>query len=456
MRNFYSLYIKRAIKFLGSIKFAFILVICLIIISIIGSIVSDTSIENLKHNIFISLFFDANTDSFREFASSFGLLNIYTSPLFIIVLSLFTLNLLICTFSLFPFARKGFPFVNENALIKQIYYEDDLSSVTDFFYKEGWYVSRSPENNNLVKVEHNKPGKYGVIITHFGIIFIMLGAFIGHYFGFSGYMVIYENNSVNKVEKQNGEAIPLNFYVKLNKFNIDFYEGTKTAKAFTSNVSIIENDEEVKNVDIDVNKPLKYKDVVFYQASYGQSLHYDAIINILFKYDNITVSKDLKYGKVENIDKYEVMVQDFYFDLAYDKATGKFYDKSKTYSFINPAVYIVVHNKDEDITVGGWLPLYAEEYTFVEPLNMFFKFTQLKDIVYTGLSVKYNPGISIVYLGGVLLCFGVIFIYLLNYTAIIFTVSDNRLKYRVFTERRFPLVNPANRFYKHFNIDREN
>ena len=304
MKNFYNLYIKPALKILGSIKFAFFLVICLIILSIIGSIISDASVDKIKYNFIISLFFNPSTDAFKEFASTFGLLNIYTSPLFITLLSLFTINLLICTFKLFPFAKKGFPFIDENSLKNEIEFSKDISEVTDFFYKEGWNVSRSPENNNLVKAEHHKPGRYGVIITHFGIIFIMIGAFVGHYMGFSGSMLVFENQTSNEVEKQNGEKVPLNFAVKLNDFNIEFYEGTKTAKAFTSNISIIENNNEVKNTDINVNHPLKYKDVVFYQASYGQSAHNDMLMNVFISKDNKSERVDLKYNKAYDFDVY--------------------------------------------------------------------------------------------------------------------------------------------------------
>lgn len=453
MRNFYSLYIKPAFKILGSIKFAFFLIICLVILSIIGSVISDTSIEKIKYNFIISLFFDPSTDGFKEFASTFGLLNIYTSPLFIILLSLFTLNLLICTFKLFPFAKKGFPFTDENSLKNEIVFKDDISEVTAFFHKEGWHVTRSPENNNLVKAEKHKSGRYGVIITHFGIIFIMIGAFVGYYMGFSGSMLVFENQMSNEVEKKNGENVKLNFSVRLNDFNIEFYEGSKTAKAFTSNISIIENGNEVKNVDINVNHPLKYKDVVFYQASYGQSPHNDMLMNVFISKDNKSETVDLKYNNAYDFDDYKIVVRDFYTDIAYNSQTGEYYNKS--YNLANPALYLAVYDKEGKGLMGGWLMLHSKEPTYVEPLNMYFQFKELKDVVYSGFSVKYNPGIYIVYFGGILLCFGVVFIYLLNYTAIIFTVSNGVLKYRVFTHRKFPLVNPADKFYKHFNISKE-
>ncbi len=453
MKNFYNLYITPALNILGSIKFAFFLIICLIILSMIGSIISDASIDKIKYNFIISLFFNPSTDEFKDFAFTFGLLNVYTSPLFITLLFLFTINLLICTFKLFPFAKKGFPFVDENGLKNEIVFKDDVSAVTDFFYKEGWRVSRSPENNNIVKAEHHKPGKYGVIITHFGIIFIMAGAFIGHYMGFSGSMLVFENQVLNEVEKQNGEKIHLNFAVKLNDFNIEFYEGSKTAKAFTSNISIIENNNEVKNVDINVNHPLKYKDVVFYQASYGQSPHNDMLMNVFISKDNKSETVDLKYNKAYDFDDYKIVVRDFYTDIGYNSQTGEYYNKS--YNLANPALYLAVYDKEGKGLMGGWLPLYSKEPSYIEPLNISFQFNELKDVVYSGFSVKYNPGISIVYLGGIFLCFGVVFIYLLNYTAIIFTVSNGVLRYKVFAHRKLPLVNPAEKFYKHFNISKE-
>ncbi len=453
MKNFYNLYIKPALNILGSIKFAFFLIICLIILSMIGSIISDVSIDKIKYNFIISLFFNPSTDEFKDFASTLGLLNVYTSPLFITLLFLFTINLLICTFKLFPFAKKGFSFVDENNLKNEIVFKDDISAVTDFFYKEGWRVSRSLENNNIVKAEHHKPGRYGVIITHFGIILIMAGAFIGHYMGFSGSMLVFENQVLNEVEKQNGEKIHLNFAVKLNDFNIEFYEGSKTAKAFTSNISIIENNNEVKNVDINVNHPLKYKDVVFYQASYGQSPHNDMLMNVFISKDNKSETVDLKYNKAYDFDDYKIVVRDFYTDIDYNSQSREYYNKS--YNLANPALYLAVYDKEGKGLMGGWLPLYSKEPTYVEPLNISFQFKELKDVVYSGFSVKYNPGISIVYLGGIFLCFGVVFIYLLNYTAIIFTVSNGVLRYKVFTHRKFPLVNPADKFYKHLNISKE-
>ncbi|MDE7315781.1 MAG: cytochrome c biogenesis protein ResB, partial [Mucispirillum sp.] len=83
MKNFCNLYIKPAFKILGSIKFAFFLIIFLVVLSIIGSVIKDASIDKIKYNIIISLFFDVSSNEFKDFVSAFGFLNIYTSPLFI-------------------------------------------------------------------------------------------------------------------------------------------------------------------------------------------------------------------------------------------------------------------------------------------------------------------------------------------------------------------------------------
>ena len=67
--------------------------------------------------------------------------------------------------------------------------------------------------------------------------------------------------------------------------------------------------------------------------------------------------------------------------------------------------------------------------------------------------MKYNPGISIIYLGGVLMCFGVLFIYFLNYTSIVFIVSGGSIKYKVRVHRKLSVVNPADKFYKFIKGD---
>ena len=83
-------------------------------------------------------------------------------------------------------------------------------------------------------------------------------------------MNLSEGTSSNLVGFFSGpKIIELPFYIKCNKFTIDFYP-SGMPKAYISDLSVIENGKEVYRKEIKVNDPLKYKGVYFYQASYGR------------------------------------------------------------------------------------------------------------------------------------------------------------------------------------------
>ena len=113
-----------------------------------------------------------------------------------------------------------------------------------------------------------------------------------------------------------------------------------------------------------------------------------------------------------------------------------------------PAIELVVYNQFKQEVTRGFLLLKAAEPTYIDFIDMSFHFTDLKGVEYSSIAVKYNPGIAIIYLGGILMCFGVLFIYFLNYTSISFIAENGLLKYNVRAQRKLSLVNPADKFYK--------
>jgi len=61
---------------------------------------------------------------------------------------------------------------------------------------------------------------------------------------------------------------PMPFTVKLDKFTADFHPGTSSPAKFVSEVTRIENNVEAK-VTIQMNEPMRYEGLTFFQASYG-------------------------------------------------------------------------------------------------------------------------------------------------------------------------------------------
>jgi len=58
------------------------------------------------------------------------------------------------------------------------------------------------------------------------------------------------------------------FTLKLDKFTAAFHPGTRRPAKFVSNVTRIENGGEAK-VTIQMNEPMRYEGLTFFQASYG-------------------------------------------------------------------------------------------------------------------------------------------------------------------------------------------
>jgi len=61
---------------------------------------------------------------------------------------------------------------------------------------------------------------------------------------------------------------PMPFTVKLDEFIADFHPGTSRPAKFVSHIRRVENDSEV-NVTIQMNEPMRYAGLTFFQASYG-------------------------------------------------------------------------------------------------------------------------------------------------------------------------------------------
>ena len=164
-------------------------------------------------------------------------------------------------------------------------------------------------------------------------------------------------------------------------------------------------------------------------------------MDIYLTYTAGTYKKDevLKYGKYYQAGSYVIAISKF---------TTMYNEDNMTKKEAIPAIELVVYNQFKQEVTRGFLLLKAAEPTYIDFIDMSFHFTDLKGVEYSSIAVKYNPGIAIIYLGGILMCFGVLFIYFLNYTSISFIAENGMLKYNVRAQRKLSLVNPADKFYK--------
>lgn len=125
------------------------------------------------------------------------------------------------------------------------------------------------------------------VITHLGLLLILIGALITGIFGERGFMLIFKNHNQDTFIDADNKFKTLDFKIYLDNFFIDFYDDAnnlgRSIKSFKSKVTIFERDREILKKTIEVNHPLTYKGYSFYQASYDQND---------FKWTGLDVVKD--------------------------------------------------------------------------------------------------------------------------------------------------------------------
>ncbi len=122
-----------------------------------------------------------------------------------------------------------------------------------------WLMERPGE----VNAELNTAAIYGRVLREDGTVdppFIVAGASF-HPF------TVHVDDRVFTVDMRK-RLWPMPFKVRLNEFTADFHPGTGRAARFVSEITRIRDDNEVM-VTIQMNEPMRYDGLTFFQASYG-------------------------------------------------------------------------------------------------------------------------------------------------------------------------------------------
>ena len=124
----------------------------------------------------------------------------------------------------------------------------------------------------IVKHKYFTRGKLGLVLTHFALIFILLGALTTHLLGKEGILHLREGETSNQIAIQTGDQTTIQtlpFSIELKKFTLTRYPGSASPSSFESEV-IVHVDGEKREERIFMNNVLDVKGYRFFQASYDQ------------------------------------------------------------------------------------------------------------------------------------------------------------------------------------------
>lgn len=273
--------------FFASVHLALLLIGLLASTSIIGTVVE----QNKPPELYVQQWGAIPA----KIIQAFDLDDMYNSAWFLFLLGAFSLNLTVCSLDRLPgvihLVRKDNLDTEPAQLLKMKMQQTmRVSGSLDtaqqkaaaWLARKGWKTSsRAQQGGILLFAQQGGWTRYGVYVVHISILIILLGAVIGSstvarkilknpQFAFKGGVSLPETASTSQIFSYADESeIPLGFTVRCDFFNIDFYPNGMP-KDYVSGLTVLEQGKEMLTTTIEVNKPLKYQGITFYQSSYNE------------------------------------------------------------------------------------------------------------------------------------------------------------------------------------------
>ncbi|HBG06052.1 MAG: cytochrome C biogenesis protein ResB [Geobacteraceae bacterium GWC2_58_44] len=409
--------------FFCSLRLTIFLLIGLALTSIIGTVIQ----QGPQREYLATL-----SETKIRLYSALGFFDMYHSWWFILLLYLLTLNLICCSIKRLPRVWK---IVSEPVLVMDETFQKSLTNVKELKLR-GAKPELKDKLTALLRAEFANPvlterdGEYhlfaqknpwcrlGVYVVHLSIIIIFIGALIGSFFGYKGYVNIPEGGSITQVAARGGNVVDLGYEVRCEKFSVSFYD-TGAPKEFKSLLTVLEKGQPVpgyKDVPVIVNDPLTYKGITFYQSSYGPT-------DEGAKY-RITV-RDRKTGaptKLEARQGERVALPGGAF-LSVMEATQDVRPFMK--EFDGPGAQV-------EFTPAGGKPqpfvILSEKYDSFNAQHgddLIISFDGMDQKYFTGLQVAKDPGVLVVWLGCLLMVIGICMAFFMSHKRIWARISND-------------------------------
>jgi cytochrome c biogenesis protein len=401
--NLFSLSIRflkrKVLPILTDLRLAIVLLLIIALFSVSGTVIEQGQTPG---------FYQAN---YPEHPALFGFLtwkviqvlgldHVYRTWWFLSLLVLFGTSLTACTFTrqlpALKAARK-WQFYDQPNKFKKLALSAELdhigvNSLNPILTKNRYKIFQSEEKNDILYARKGIVGRIGPIIVHVGIVMILLGGIWGAMTGFMAQEMIssgdtFQVKNIIDAGAWTSQDVLKDWSVKVNRFWID-YTPKGGIDQFYSDLSVVDNNgEEIDREQIYVNKPLRYNGVVFYQTDWG-------ISGVKVKLNNSPIFQ-LPMALLDT--KGQGRIWGTWVPTKPDLSEGVSLLAKDLQGMV--LVYDAKGKLINTVRSGMSVP--------VNGINL-----KVVDVVgSTGLQIKYDPGIPIVYSGFALLMLGVVMSY---------------------------------------------
>ena len=370
---------QKIFRLVADLRFSIFILLLISIFSITGTVIEqDQSIEIYKLNYPLTnpVFGFLTWDLILKF----GLDHVYKTWWFFTLIFLFGLSLISCTFlqqlPSLKIARRcqffrttsQFYRLKISTILNNFSFNKILASI-----KEKQYSIF--QQKNIIYCYKGLIGRIAPILVHFSMILVLLGTIIGSLFGFKAQEIVpkTENFHIQNILNNGQLTIIPNTSARINDFWIT-YTKNRTISQFYSDISILSNQgNEITRKTIAVNYPLISKGVYYYQTDWNLiGLRFQNLANETIEYPLINIS-----GNQNKI------------WLTWIASNNS----------LNDGIIAIIDNLE------GYCSIYNETGKFLgnielnETANLNQPITFSEIISSTGLQIKTDPGIPIIYIG---------------------------------------------------------
>jgi len=430
--------IKKITKFLSSLKLTIGLLIILALTSIVGTVIQ----QQQNPAIYVQQY----GKSLYQIFKALGFFNLYHSWWFMSLLALLTLNLLVCSLKRLPrdlsliLAPKVKlteaelkSFSSQEKFVTCNHSLDQTLEMVLANLKKSGFGCRHKEKDEKGWHLFSEKGKFSRLafhITHLSIILIFAGAILGAVKGYSGFMNIVEGQKGNSIVLQSGghDSKQLDFEVECKKFEVTYYTDesgniTGRPKDYKSLLAIHDHGKEVVAKEIEVNDPLSYQGIYFYQSSFGEVSQLTITVKTIEGelVGNFPVEEGGSFHfSDKNNQETTVRLLRYFPDFAMDQSRQAF---SRSNVPNNPACFLEIVPANGQ-PVQTWI---FQNFDFPHAGKTEHKYSLTSTNhgkKFTGLQVVWDPGVPLVWTGCIILVFGIIIIFSVPHYRVWVTISE--------------------------------
>ena len=368
---------QKIFRLLADLRFSIFILLLISFCSIIGTIIEqDQSIEIYKLNYPLTnpIFGFLSWDRILQF----GFDHVYKTWWFFTLIFLFGISLISCTFlqqlPSLKIARRcqffrttgQFYRLKMSTILNNFSFNKILLKIKDNQYSIF-------QQKNIIYCYKGLIGRIAPIIVHFSMILVLLGTIVGSLFGFKAQEIVPKTETfhIQNILNNGQLTVVPKTSARVNDFWIT-YTKSKTISQFYSDISILDNQgNETERKTIAVNYPLISNSIYYYQTDWN-------LIGLRFQ----NLNKEIIEYPLINLNQNKVW-------LTWISNNAS----------VNEGNVIIIDNLE------GYCSVYNENGQFLgnvelnETVNFKTPLTLLEIISSTGLQIKTDPGIPIIYLG---------------------------------------------------------